>query len=180
MRVPLSLLSPGQSEKFRFVELEGERKLSALLANKQIVEFPTIEIWEEGAFRGVLLDNTGAVDSKRGQRAAKRRKLDITKGRAAIAGLLGDYGSEDDEEADTALTMLGDYEGSDSKEEQSTTSEEADAESFVEDDDDDEGELDVAVDPATLLAMVQEAQRQHGEDGEYDDGVDWGESDDDS
>ena len=181
MRAPLGLLSSGQSEKFGFVKLDGERKLSALLRNKLIVEFPTIELWEEGAFRGVLLDDAGAIDSQGAQRPAKKRKLDVTKGRAAIAGLLGGYGSEDEEEeeADTALTRLGDYEESDVEDEQPTTSDEADTDGFVEDDDDEEGELDAAVDPATLLAMLREAQRQHEEDGEYDE-VDWGDSDKDS
>ena len=181
MRAPLGLLSSGQSEKFGFIKLDGERKLSALLRNRQIVEFPTIDVWEEGAFRGVLLDDAGAIDSQGAQRPAKKRKLDVTKGRAAIAGLLGGYGSEDDEEADTALTRLGDYEESDVEDEQPTASDEADTDSSVEDDDDDgeEEELDAAVDPATLLAMVREAQRRHQEDGEYDE-VDWGESDDDS
>jgi hypothetical protein len=178
IRAPLGLLS-GQSEKFGFIKLDGERKCSALLRNKQIVEFPTIEVWEEGAFRGVLLDDAGTIESQGGQRPEKRRRLDVTKGRAAITGLLGGYGSEDDEEAETALTRLGDYEGSDTENEQSTTSEEEDTDESAEDDDEDEGELDATVDPATLLAMVQEVQRQHGEDGEYDE-VDWGESDKDS
>ena len=180
MRASLGLLSPGQSEKFGFIKLDGDRKLSALLRNRQIVEFPTIEVWEEGAFRGVLLDDAGAIDSRGAQRPAKKRRLDITKGRAAIAGLLGGYGSEDDEEADTALTRLGDYEESNVEDEQPTTSDEADTDSFVEDDDEEERELGgTAVDPAALLAMVQEAQRRHEEDGEYDE-VDWGESDKDS
>jgi len=179
MRAPLGLLSSGQSVKFGFIKLDGERKLSALLRNKQIVEFPTIEVWEEGTFRGVLLDGAGAIDRQGAQRPAKRRKLDVTKGRAAIAGLLGGYGSEDDEEVDTALTRLGDYEESDVEDEQPTTSDEADTDSLEGDDDGEEGELDAAVDPATLLAMVREAQRQHEEDGEYDE-VDWGESDEDS
>jgi hypothetical protein len=175
----LGLLSSGRSERFGFIKLDGERKLSTLLRNKQIVEFPTIEVWEEGAFRGVLLDDAGAFESQR-QRPAKRPKLDVTKGRVAIAGLVGGYGSEDDEEADTALTRLGDYEGSDAEDEQLTTSEEeADTDGFAEDDDDDEGELDAVVDPASLLAMVREAQRQHGEDEEFDE-VDWGVSDNDS
>lgn len=179
IRAPLGLL-PGQREKFGFIMMDGERKLSALLRNKQFVEFPTIEVWEEGAFRGVLLDDAGAIESRGGQNLAKRPKLDVTKGRAAIAGLLGGYGSEDDEEADTALNRLGDYAGSDAENEQATTSE-ADTDGSAEDDDedDDDEELDAAVDPEMLLAMVQESQRQHGEDGEYDD-VDWGESDKDS
>jgi hypothetical protein len=168
----------GQREKVGFIELPGERKLSTLLRNRQIVEFPTVEVWEEGAFRGVLLDDAGAIESQGRKRPAKRPKLDVTKGRAAIAGLLGGYGSEDDEddeEADTTLTMLADYEGSGDEKEQATTSEEseADTDGSAEDDEENEGELDVAADPATLLAMVREAQRQHGEDEEYGE-VDWG------
>jgi hypothetical protein len=179
MRAPLGLLSSGQSVKFGFTKLDSERRLSALLRNKQIVEFPTIEVWEEGAFHGVLLDDAGAIDLQGAQRPEKKRKLDVTKGRAAIAGLLGGYGSEDDEEVDTALTRLGDYEESDVEDERPTTSDEADTDSLEGDDDDEEGESDAAVDPATLLAMVREAQRRHEEDGEYDE-VDWGESDNDS
>jgi hypothetical protein len=77
------------------------------------------------------------------------------------------------------LQACWDYTGSDAEDEQATTSE-ADTDGSAEDDDeDDDEELGAAVDPETLLAMVQEAQRQHEEDGEYDD-VDWGESDNDS
>lgn len=158
--------------------LDSERKLSTLLRNKHFVEFPTIDVWEEGAFRGVLFDGVRTFRSQGGQRPTKRQRLDVTKGRAAISGLLGGYGSEDDEEADTALTRLGEYEGSDVENVQLTTSEEADTDTdgLTEDGDDDEGAM---VDPATLLAMVHEAQRRHGEDGEYEE-IDYGESDGDS
>jgi len=146
------------------------------------VEFPTIEVWEEGAFRGVLCDGAGAFQLRGGHGPAKRRRLDVNKGRAAIVGLLGGYGSgddDDDDEANTALTRLGEYEGSDAENEQQTTSEESDTDGLMEGDDDDEGELDRVVDPETLLAMVQEAQRRHIEGGDYGE-VDWGESDKDS
>ncbi len=172
----------GQSKKFAFIKLDGERKLSTLLRNKHFVEFPTIEVWEESEFRGVLFDGAGTFESQGGQRATKRRRLDVTKGRAAIAGLLGGYGSDDGEEADTALTRLGEYEGSDAENEQPTTSEEVDTDTDTDgstEDGDDEGEPDAVVDPETLLAMVREAQRQDGEDGEYEE-IDWGESDRDS
>ena len=180
IRAPLNSLS-GQHEKFGYIMLDSERKFSTLLRNKHFVEFPTIEVWEEGAFRGVLFDGVRTFRTQGGQRPTKRQRLDVTKGRAAISGLLGGYGSEDDDEADTALTRLGEYEGSDAENVQPTTSEEGntDTDGLAEDDDDDEGEPGAMVDPATLLAMVQEAQRRHGEDGE-DEEVDYGESDGDS
>lgn len=182
IRAPLNALS-GQSEKFGFIRLDGERKLSTLLRDKHFVEFPTIDVWEEGAFRGALFDGVGAIELQGGQRPTKRQRLNVTKGRAAIAGLLGGYGSEDDEsdeEADTALTRLGDYEGSDAENGQPTSETDTDTDSLAEDDDDDEGEPDAIVDPATLLAMMREAQkRRHGEDGESEE-VDYGESDGDS
>ena len=180
IRVPLDPLS-GQSKKIAFIKLDSERKLSALLRHKHFVEFPTIEVWEEGAFRGVLFDGVSAFESQGGHRPIKRRRLDVTKGRAAIAGLLGGYGSEDGEEVDTALTRLGEYEGSDVENEQPTTSDEAntDTDGGTEDCDDGEGEPKAMVDPETLLAMVREAQRRHEEDGESEE-IDWGESDGDS
>ena len=184
IRAPSDPLS-GQSGKFAFIKLDSERKLSTLLKNKHFVEFPTIEVWEEGAFRGVLFDGVGAFESQGGQRPIKRRKLDPTKGRAAIAGLLGGYGSEDGEdgeEVDTALTRLGEYEGSDAENEQPTTSEEAetDTDGVTEDGGDhDDEEPEAMVDPETLLAMVREAQRRHVEGGEFEE-IDWGVSDGDS
>jgi len=180
IRAPSDPLS-GQREKFAFIKLDSERKLSTLLRNKHFVEFPTIEVWEESAFCGVLFDGIGAFESQGGQRPIKRRRLDVTKGRAAIDGLLGGYGSKDGEEVDTALTRLGEYEESDAENEEPTTSEEADTDTdgVTEDGDGDEEEPEAMVDPETLLAMVREAQRRHGEDGEFEE-IDWGESDGDS
>ena len=180
IRAPLDLLS-GRSDKFGYIKLDGGRKLSTLLRNKHFVEFPTIEVWEEGSFHGVLLDASGAFELQGEQRPAKRRRLDVSKGRAAITGLLGDYGSDDGDEADTTLTRLCEYDGSDVEKGQPTTSEEGDTDSHT-DDDDGDGEGDPGTmeisDPATLLAMVQEAQRRDGENRDYEE-VDWGESDKD-
>ncbi|KAH9062793.1 hypothetical protein EDB87DRAFT_1558653 [Lactarius vividus] len=179
IRAPLDLLSV-QGERFGFIKLHGEQKLSSLLRNKQFVEFPTIEVWEEGAFRGVLLDESGTFGLQREQRPAKRRKLNATKGRAAIVDLLGDYGSEDSDDAETPLTKLGEYEESGAENEQLTTSEGGYTDALSEDDDDnneDEGESEVTVDPATLLAMVLDAGRNE-EDMVYDK-VDWEVSDED-
>jgi hypothetical protein len=181
IRAPLDLLSV-RSDKFGYIKLDGGRKLSALLRNKQFVEFPTIEVWEEGTFHGVLLDASGAFELQGEQRPAKRRRLDVSKGRAAITGLLADYGSDDGDEADTTLTRLCEYGGSDAEKGQPTTSEEEGGTDSLADDDDGDDEGDPGVmeisDPATLLAMVQEAQRRDGENGDYEE-VDWGESDKD-
>ncbi|KAN0131405.1 hypothetical protein V8E53_010782 [Lactarius tabidus] len=181
IRAPLDL-TLGQRERYGFIKLNGEQKLSLLLRNKQFVEFPTIEVWEEGAFQGVLLDESGTFGLQREQRPAKKRKLNARQGRAAIVGLLGDYGSEDSDDADTALAKLGEYEesGAESHNEQLTTSEEGHTDALSEDgDDDDEGGAEVAVDPATLLAMIQEARGRCEEEIEYDK-VDWGDTDDDT
>jgi hypothetical protein len=176
IRAPLDLLS-GRSDKFGYIKLDGGCKLSTLLRNKQFVEFPTIEVWEEGSFHGVLLDPSGAFELQGEQRPAKRRRLDVSKGRAAITGLLGDYGSDDGDEADTTLTWLCEYDGSDVERSQPTTSEEGDTDCLTDDDEGDPGAMETS-DLATLLAMVQEAQRRDGENGDYDE-VDWGESDKD-
>jgi len=178
IRSPLDLLS-AQRERFGFIKLHGEQKLSSLLRNKKFIEFPTIEVWEEGTFHGVLLDESGTLGLQREQRPAKKRKLNATQGRATIAGLLGDYGSEDSDEADTALAKLGEYEESSAENEQLTTSEEGHTDALSEGGDDDEGGAEVVVDPATLLAMVQEARGQSEEDIEYDK-VDWEDTDEDN
>ncbi|KAH9977879.1 hypothetical protein BGW80DRAFT_1538715 [Lactifluus volemus] len=148
---------------FGYIKLDGGCKLSTLLRNKQFVEFPTIEVWEEGSFHGVLLDPSGAFELQGEQRPAKRRRLDVS------------------DEADTTLTWLCEYDGSDVEKGQPTTSEEGDTDSLTDDDDgDNEGDPGAieTSDLATLLAMVQEAQRRDGENGDYDE-VDWGESDKD-
>jgi len=79
-------------------------------------------------------------------------------GRLAINGLLGDYGSEDDEqeEAPNVLAALDDYTESD----------------------DGDGEGEVELDPAMLLDLVRQARGDEPWAVEEDDIVDWGDYDD--
>ncbi|KAI0268361.1 hypothetical protein BC834DRAFT_821582 [Gloeopeniophorella convolvens] len=184
IRAPLDM-SSGRREQFGYAELDGEQKFSTLLKHKQFVEFPTIEVWEEDAFRGILVEASGGIGLREGPRPAKRRKLDPSKGREAITGLLGDYGSEDEDEenegVETALAQLGEYEGSEGGDEGADRSAEGSAASddgeVGLEDQDDEGGPELPVDHAALLALIQQAQKRDEEDD--DDEVDWGESDED-
>ena len=122
---------------------DPSQPLINLLRHTHFVEFPTIEIWED--FQGIIVDTQGVVRQQEDEQQPKRRKMNPKAGRLAINGLLGDYGSEDNEEAPNVLAALDNY-----------------AES---DDGDGEGELD----PAMLLDLMQQARGEWAVDwGDYD------------
>ncbi|KAI0053030.1 hypothetical protein FA95DRAFT_1057397 [Auriscalpium vulgare] len=147
--------------------LDASQKLLTLLRHKEFVEFPAIEVWEEGSFRGVVIDADGATRTEGQERPAKRRRLDSRKGKNMMKGLLGGYGSGEDD-AEDSLAVLGEYEGSDG--ENAVLLEGSDGEG---------GEAGVeAVDYAALLDLMRQAQERTG--GDPDDEVDWGDSDEDS
>lgn len=97
-------------------KLDPASPLLELLRNTHFVEFPTIHIFDRDAssFRGTIVDKTGRItrhqqDEAYG-RAPKRRKTNTQ----AIAGLVGDYGSNSESENDQpqkndGLLMLGSY-----------------------------------------------------------------------
>jgi hypothetical protein len=122
-----------------------------LLRHTHFVEYPTIEVWEE--FQGIIIDAQGVVRQSEDERQPKRRKLNPKAGRLAINGLLGDYGSEEEEEgeeeASNMLAALDNY-----------------AES------DDEGEVEI--DPAVLLDLMRQARDKTAVE---EDIVDWGDYD---
>lgn len=115
-----SILRPGHIVRDGYYKLDPTRSLEKVLRHKQFVEFPTIEIWDDGAFAGTVVDDRGAVmlDSE-DERKPKRRKLNVTEGKKAISGLLGGYGSGsengEDEKAEerNVMGMLAGYAGSD-------------------------------------------------------------------
>jgi hypothetical protein len=130
----------------RYARLDSSRTLSTLLRGARFVEFPTIDVWPAGAFRGVLIDASGRAthvggDEEELVRAAKRRKLNGREGRRVIQGLVSGYGSsaEEDEGAEAeekgTLAVLADYEGSDG-----------------------EGALDEGVNEAAAAAEEEEAE----------------------
>lgn len=174
----------GLRAKSTFYKLDPRQKLSAILRDKPFVEFPTIEIWEDGdeAFKGTIVDAQGSITAyaateSDGERCRKRRKLDISirAGKKAIHDLLGGYGSEDGEGDDgrqdeSAINLLGGY--ADSEED-----DDPDADAEGETDEDPDGDNDeVGLDPAALMELVKQARVL--DSARMDEELDWGDSDD--
>lgn len=91
-----------------YFRLDPSLPLRETLKDTEIVEFATIEVWEE--FRGVVLDKEGIIQEEE-EHARKRRKIDVKAGKEAINGLLEGYGSssEEEKEEEEPLALLGDY-----------------------------------------------------------------------
>ena len=140
-----------------YYSFDPSQPLINLLRHTHFVEFPTIEVWEE--FQGIIVDAQGVVRQSEDERQPKRRKLNPMAGRLAINGLLGEYGSEEEEQAPNMLAALDNY-----------------AESGGDDDglngSDDEGEVEI--DPAILRDLLRQARDETAVEDEM---VDWGDYD---
>jgi hypothetical protein len=140
-----------------YYSFDPSQPLLNLLRHTHFVEFPTIEVWEE--FQGIIVDAQGVVRQLEDERQPKRRKLNTKAGRLAINGLLGGYGSEEEDEAPNMLAALNNH---------------------VESGDDDDGlngsddEGEVEIDPVILLNLLRQAR---DETANEDDIVDWGDYD---
>lgn len=160
-----------------YYNLDPNESLSKCLRGAQFVEFPMIEVWQH--FSGVLVDKTtGNVRCTRGgvEPQAKRRKINPEEGRKAINGLVGDYGS-DDEENDTGQSRMGGLVGyagseSDEMEEDNTVDDELEVEGG-------DSDNEVGVDPAVLLELIQRAKKEGNWAEEEDDDSYSGNSGDD-
>ncbi|THH02727.1 hypothetical protein EW026_g138 [Hermanssonia centrifuga] len=120
-----ALLRPGHITRAAFYKLAYSMPLDEVMKHKYFVEFPTIEVWEEGAFTGTIVDDRGSIvradgEGDDGVRKPKRRKLSKKEGKKALGGLLGGYGSNTDEdegedakEEKNVFNLLAGYEGSD-------------------------------------------------------------------
>jgi len=164
-------------------KLDPTQKLSSLLRYKSFVEYPCIEVYEDGTFRGTVIDDNGLVRVKdEERRPVKRRKLDVMAGRKAITGLVGEYGSEAEGEVEkNILGTLGGYGGSEDEVEDGEEIDglgQGDDVGPEDDEGDAEGDHDMTqVDYEELAKRVEEAALQMGSLGEEED-LDWGESDD--
>ncbi|KAJ3475977.1 hypothetical protein NLI96_g11472 [Meripilus lineatus] len=199
-----SFLRPGHIVREGFYKLDPETTLSEALKHKEFVEFPTIEVWEDGAFTGTIVDDRGAVllDSDE-ERKPKRRKMGAKEGKKAISGLLGGYGSgSEDEEAEeqNVLNALAGYTGSEDEDDDMQGSSDTakslrpgevwlKEEDLVDEDaegetDDEEYEEENVEDLAGILEKLRQAGALRDPvdssflDGQGDDDqVDWGDSD---
>lgn len=114
-----------------FYKLNRDAKLSSALCFKHFTEFPTIEVVDEDSFDGLLIDDDGAQKDMHPYRP-KRRKLDAVTAKKTMSGLLGEYGS-DEEEAEggsKALDTLIHYTGEDEEQGSSDNSSECNDETI--------------------------------------------------
>ncbi|KAG6911749.1 hypothetical protein DXG01_007999 [Tephrocybe rancida] len=148
-----------------YYRFDPSQTLAVLLRNTHFVEYPTIEVWEE--FTGTVVDVQGVVTElpHEDEPKLKRGKLSAKAGKKAINGLLGGYGSEDDEEVEeerpSGLALLGGYAGSD--DESGDAKADDDGEEAGGDEDalgETDDEVEIEIDPAVLLELVRHA---HGE-----------------
>jgi len=162
-----------------YYRFDTSKTLGFLLRNTHFVEFPTIELWEE--FKGTVIDAQGVVtqSADNEEMGPKRRKLNVKAGKKAIKGLVGDYGSDEEEEeaSRNGLSLLGGYEESDEEGVQLSTvlGHDIPGEEDAEGDTDDEGDVDM--DPSVLLEMLRQVQGDvKWAENTEDDEVDWGDS----
>ena len=99
--------SPSNPASKVYHKLDSAQSLLTALRNKMFIEYPTIDIWEEGDFTGSLVEADGVYVEGEELRPAKRRRLDAVGGRQVINNLLGGYTSN--EETDDVMGMLGNY-----------------------------------------------------------------------
>ena len=135
-----------------YYSLDPNEPLATSLRGTQFVEFPLIEVWEE--FNGVIVDKkTGGVRYAGGREEPQRKKIKLNseEGKKTIVGLVGDYGSDDDEREEEYTKLVG-YVESDAEED-----------SIMNDEDewtdaDAEGEIDLDADPAIILKLMEQAR----------------------
>jgi len=155
-----------------YFALDPKQPLATSLAHTQFVEFPTIDVWDE--FEGTIVDAQGIVQQEE-ERPTKRRRMNSKAGKKAIEGLLGDYGSseedEQEEENQNVLAGLNEYTESDGGEMTSDPANRGDGE--ISSDDDGEGE----VDPAVLLKLLRDVRGRDTCAFEENEAVDWGDGD---
>ena len=190
---------PGRLIRNGYYKLDCSQPLGAVLKHKHFVEFPTIEVWEEDAFQGTIVDDRGTIvhDTSDEPRPPKRRKLNVKQAKKAMSGLLGGYGSDEDEgdtEERKVLGLLGEYAASDDED----SNEEgpigaiprADHDEDAWGDEDAEGETDddYEGDPEELAVMLQKLREAgalrdtqtdsalSGLNGADEEQVDWGDS----
>lgn len=181
---PLAQRTPLERLKRRsYASLDPFQKLSQSLRQKEFIEFPVIEVWEKDAFIDsgfVETDQHGGwyeegVEGADG-RPRKRRKVEVMgkkKGKAVVKGLLGGYGSSEDEgvsdsqDSPKALAGLGQYEESEGEVPNPDAM----------DDSGDSGSDEEVADPAVLLQQLKSAGVAFNSTVLDDDEVDWGDDD---
>ncbi|KIK92470.1 hypothetical protein PAXRUDRAFT_829918 [Paxillus rubicundulus Ve08.2h10] len=102
--------APVNPNAIYYHKLDPTLNLAELLRSTHFVEFPTIHVFDPDAssFLGTVIDKAGSIarfseDDQDGERVAKCRKLNREAGLQAIAGLVGEYGSEDGSQSEEEI-----------------------------------------------------------------------------
>ena len=183
-----SSLPHASAKRFKsrsYHSLDPFQKLSQSLRRKEFIEFPLIEIWEKDAFTESGFAETDqhsglyekAVEGFDG-RPRKRRKVRVMGkklGEAVVKGLVGGYGSSDDEEEscdqDSPRALVGQYEESEGEVQLGGPNPD------TVDDSEGTGSDDETVDPAVLIQQLKSAGFAFDPMATDDEQVDWGDDD---
>lgn len=185
---PLPSLPRTSLKRFKsksYHSLDPFQKLSQSLRQKDFIEFPLIEVWDKDAFT-----DSGFTENDRQSglyeleeadgRPRKRRKVEVMgkkQGEAVVKGLLGGYGSSENEEDGDhglpgALVGLGQYEESEDEGELEVPNPD------TVDDSEGTGSDDEAIDPAVLMQQLKSAGFAFDPAATDDEEeVDWGDDD---
>ena len=184
-------LRPGHVTRKAYYKLDYSTPLIEALRHKNFVEFPTIEVWEDGSFDGIIVDDRGAVvhrdsdldDELDGGRKRKRRKMGPKESKKALGGLLGGYGSasegsdtEEGQEEQSVFNLLSGYAGSGDEGDEVPDDEarkafesqfdfelgDEDADGETDEGEDDEEDQDIAENDPEALAKLLEQLREAG------------------
>jgi hypothetical protein len=186
-RPPSPHKSINRSKSRSYHSLDPFQKLSQSLRQKEFIEFPLIEVWEKDAFT----DNGFAETDQHSRlyervveevdgRPRKRRKVEVMgkkQGEAVVKGLLGGYGSSEDEEENgdqdspRALVGLGQYEESEGEVELGVPDPD------TVDDSEGTGSDDEVIDSAVLIQQLKSAGFAFDPVAMGDEEVDWGDDD---
>ncbi|KIK65553.1 hypothetical protein GYMLUDRAFT_39027 [Collybiopsis luxurians FD-317 M1] len=195
---PMALTISGTRPKVAYHRVIPTEPLLTALRNTHFVEFPTLEVWPQGEFSGVIADQHAEAraqhtsNGERGQqhqwlvyeqgdivpgddveRRAKRRRVELRAGKRAISGLLDGYGSgseseQEGEEGQGAQNGLALLGG---------YADSDDGGKLLGEDSDDEGEIELS--PEALLELMKNARgnSRFMDDARDDERVDWGDDD---
>ncbi|KAF8165036.1 hypothetical protein B0H34DRAFT_687517 [Crassisporium funariophilum] len=155
---PIASRQTGTRTQTAYYSFDPMQTLALLLRHTHFVEFPTIEIWED--FQGTVIDSKGIVTQPVEERHPKRRRMNAEAGKLAIKGLLGEYGSDDEdrEEPGNVLTSLGNYVGSD-EEGMMSHADPVEGDGVLDTDADglSDKEAETETDPRVLLELMRQA-----------------------
>ncbi|KAJ3743339.1 hypothetical protein DFH05DRAFT_1198383 [Lentinula detonsa] len=195
--LPTALTITGTRPNAAYHRILPTVPLLTALRNTHFVEYPTLELWPQGEFSGIIADQHAETQareafgqqliyergdlrpeddsSEMAERRAKRRKIELKAGKKAISGLLDGYGSQDESGQEGERKAEDDRPAQSGLKMLGAYSDSDDQDGKIEVDSDE----DVEVSPEVLLELMRKAQGRSSwpDDSKDDERVDWGDDD---